>query len=73
MPDLWSYEKPTEPGMYFINRGDVVTADSLKLADMYEINGELFDRTDGELVSRFADYIKFLKVDIDALNQLGNE
>ena len=29
---LWSYEKPIKPGLYYVNRGDVVTRNSLEIS-----------------------------------------
>ena len=43
---LWSYEKPTEPGKYNANCGDVVTADSCEEINISEIRGILFTEGD---------------------------
>ena len=72
MSELWSWEKPTEPGLYFVVLGDVVSKVNLNIASIYEVDGELFDAKDGCSVDEFNPDCKFLKVDIKELNDRGN-
>ena len=71
---LWSYTKPTIPGWYFVNRGDVVTDDSLdcQLIKVRNYEDEMSD-SEGVLVSNYCHTFKFLKVYFERLNTIGNE
>ena len=77
---LWSYKKPTEPGLYFVNSGDAVTEYSLEVRDLVEGNddGDLVVMCDrGEIgsvpISDWNDSYKFLPIDYEYLNALGDE
>lgn len=72
MPDQWTYEKPTEPGWYMVNYGDIVTKDNLTF-ERFSISytGLLVD-IEGTASCDYGSSYKFIKVDIKALNQVGN-
>lgn len=65
----WLPEKPTEPGCYLTNRGDVVTEDSLRFEYLrFDRFGELVD--DGSVsVKTYHPSWKFMKLDIEELNR----
>lgn len=69
----WSYMKPTNPGWYFVNRGDVVTDDSIEcqLIKVRNDDSQLSD-SEGVLISNYCHTFKFLKVDAERLNTIGN-
>lgn len=69
----WTYNKPTEPGLYWVNSGDVVTVYSLEIQHFSDRGASYLGDSGGIPAISYGDYIKFLKVDIDALNELGNE
>ncbi len=73
MSNLWSYDKPTEPGWYWANRGDVVTNHSLCCEEFSYWGGTHLSDSHSIEVAKYVGVWKFLKVDIDALNALGNE
>ena len=72
---LWSYEKPTEPGLYMVNAGDTVTKDALTVVKLVSHTGEgaLYDVADGFPVRGYPNSTKFRPVDYDYLNKIGNE
>lgn len=74
MSNLWSYEPPTEPGWYWVNNGDAVTADRLSCEHFMRglTPSSLYD-AEGLDPADYSSGFKFLKVDINALNELGNE
>jgi len=70
---LWSYDKPTAPGWYWVNDGDAVTPFSLRLLKAaFNHEKELMD---GDLfpVKKYHAGFKFLEVDISELNTIGNK
>ena len=69
---LWSYEKPTEPGLYLVNRGDVVTSDTLETQHFKMVDRRLRDK-DGIPASSYGSHWKFLPIDYDYLNKIGNK
>lgn len=70
---MWGYKKPTEPGLYYVNRGDVVTDESCGILPFWNgPDGKLIDPA-GRLVARYNDTFKFMLVDYEALNKIGNE
>jgi hypothetical protein len=42
----WSYDKPTEPGDYFVCRGDIETEDNITFEKFKLFNGQLEDSMD---------------------------
>ena len=70
----WSYDTPTEPGMYFCNHGDVVVQENLVVVEPRHIDGDekmpLVD-ADMFLISEYLSSSKWLKINISALNKLG--
>ena len=70
---LWSYDKPTVPGWYWVNGGDVVTPFSLKLLKAaFNLEKELVDE-DLFPIYRYNTSYKFLEIDINELNTIGNK
>lgn len=84
MNNLWTYKKPTKPGLYLCNRGDVVTEDSLigglrggsLPAILLQFDGELLSDEEGIAVRDYRDSFKFIPhhpdMDIDYLSSIGN-
>jgi hypothetical protein len=69
----WSYKTPVEDGYYYVNMGDVVTVSSLSFEHFVSgKDGILYDRSLFP-VDEYNTNCKFLKVDIDALNEIANE
>jgi hypothetical protein len=68
---MWTYDKPDWPGMYYINRGDVVTEDTLENIRVFKKDGVLCDG-DGMLISDYRSDIKFMRIDFDWFNKVGN-
>lgn len=73
----WSFEPPTEEGLYFCNLGDVVTDMSLTTHNIIEINGDFYDRIDFGVDRDKANPIdlwnssnKWMKIDTKYLNGL---
>lgn len=70
---MWSWEKPTEPGWYYVNRGDVVTSDSFEAVLLIPApSGQLIDR-DLMFVEDYSADFKFMPIDINGLNQINNK
>ena len=78
---MWTYEKPRCPGMYYINRGDVVTEDTLENIRVFKKDGVLCGDVlrdgvlcdgDGMLISDYRSDIKFMRIDFDWFNKVGN-
>jgi hypothetical protein len=68
LPIWWKAEKPTNAGVYFMNLGDVVTENSLKLIVLKENSeGEIVDEY-GDKIICYPDSCKYSSVDIDLMN-----
>lgn len=73
MGKLWSYKKPTEPGEYDANRGDVVIRSNRKSIELtFDDDGYLVDQ-DGVFIEAYHQGWKFRPVDYEYLNKIGNE
>ena len=70
---MWSYKKPEQSGMYYINRGDVVTQDTLKMDYFGPGDSGVLEDSSGTPVMLYHTDYKFLRVNLDYLNSLGNE
>lgn len=68
----WSFSKPTQEGLYLRNYGDVVTSKSIRAMKLCLHAGDLV-MPDYGLVSESGDGYKWIKLDLDELNKLGNE
>ena len=78
-PNPWSFIKPKEPGMYFINYGDVVTVSSLEVQVLRLVSDKTSTGAPNVLVDQegvpVADYnncYKFMRVDVEHLNKIRN-
>ena len=72
--EKWSFKKPTKQGVYLCSAGDVVSEYSLFLTKFIENDsGDLVDISDMTRVKDWGKHVKFMKIDIQELNQLGNE
>ena len=72
----WSYEKPTKEGWYYANLGDVVTQDTCRVmhfTSVFDGGDMVLIDTNGDEVRRYNDSWKFLPVDFEELNKIGNE
>ena len=69
---MWTYKKPTEPGLYYVNLGDVVTEESLSVIHFVIIDGALVDDC-GFPVRQYNTHYKFMFIDHEALNKIGND
>lgn len=70
---MFTYTKPTTPGWYHVNRGDVVTGANYE-AQYFQLNrhGILVDLQD-QSVADYNDSWKFMPIDLEALNKIGND
>lgn len=62
----WSWEKPTEPGLYLACRGDVETKANISFLNVISIDGQLIDSSDNFPVEYFDDSIKFARLLVGA-------
>jgi len=71
---MWSYDKPTKAGTYYVNLGDVVTETSLSVVKLRSVTGvgELRDEN-LDRVSQYHHSCKFMPVDYEYLNTIGNK
>ena len=69
---MWSYKKPTKPGLYYVNSGDVVTKETLHIVPMKIIGKDLCDSM-LHLIDTYKSFYKFMPVDYEALNKIGND
>lgn len=76
---LWSYDKPTMSGAYYVNAGDAVTPANCKEIKLSFKHGkniqqpQVLHDDEGDPVTDYGDYCKFLPIDYEALNKIGNE
>ena len=68
----WSFKKPTKPGLYIVNCGDVVTEQTITFSEFYIEGGELIDQN-GEALSEYPICYKFIRIDASKLNDHPNE
>ena len=69
---MWTWNKPTEAGWYFVNNGDVVTDDSFDCVRlMADADGVLRDKDDVPL-REYASCYKYMSAGIKSLNQSRN-
>ena len=61
----WSYTKPTEPGLYFVNDGDVETENAYFFR-LIERDGVLMDASDGFGLYQYGPSYKFARLVIGA-------
>lgn len=79
MANLWTFKRPTSPGWYLMNRGDVVTPENFDAVKI-EFNppgypDQLILRDiegDWIPVEKIDPSFKWLEIDISALNKIGN-
>lgn len=70
---MWSYKKPTEPGLYYVNRGDVVTKETLEVIWFTKAKDEEFLSDNFRVpVKEYNDCFKFKPIDYERLNAIGN-
>ncbi len=69
---MWNYDKPETSGMYYANYGDVVTEDALSIIKLTFRNGWLCDE-DLNCIKNYNDSIKFMPIDFDWFNEVGNK
>jgi len=71
---MWSYKKPKTPGLYYVNRGDVVTKESLEVikVDRHKKSDDYLSDAIGVPLSEYNDCYKFMMIDYEKLNAIGN-
>lgn len=72
---LWSYKKPIKEGIYHVNRGDVVTMDTLEVITLKQRDYGLCD-DNGVRVDEYHHTFKFRPYELMSdteLNKIGNE
>jgi len=57
----WSYDKPTEPGLYLTCFGDVEVINAMGLVTLYDNDGELEDG-DGDSVDGYNSSLKWARL-----------
>lgn len=64
----WSYEKPTEPGLYLAMRGDVEVEANTFMLHLFEKGGQLFNAmcSDDPPIAEWVDSFKFARLCIGA-------
>lgn len=70
---MWDYKKPTKPGLYYVNNGDVVTKESLEVVEFSFRKDEDY-LSDGDQcdIGNYHDCYKFMPIDYERLNRIGN-
>ncbi len=58
----WTYDKPTEPGLYLMCYGDVEVQKNMTLANVINENGELIDEVDCTPVYNFQPGYKYARL-----------